>query len=475
VIVARAHFEPSRATHRATLAIAAALAIDLATPASLAQSRTGFAVNRFEPAERGSRHFVVDSLDLRAGSAAAGATLDYAYKPLVIYDASGTERYALVRHQTMLHLGGAVVVFDRLRLALDAPIAIYQDGEAAVVAGEALSASTAPAVGDVRLAADVRVVGAGDPSSPFTLAVGVRAWLPSGLRSPLTSGGSARVAPQVHAAGAAGAFVWAARAAVVYRSRDDDYAGRALGSELFGGVGVGLRTHDGTLTVGPELYAASAFTGGAKLFGERETAVEWVLGAHYDLLRDVRAGAGVGGGLGHGYGTPVLRGLLSLEWVVGRAREAPRTEEPPEPRTPWEGGGGGEGEGDGAATPKKPLAVVTDTEIEIREEIRFATDSADLLGDSDDVLAAVKRILDEHPELRRIRIEGHTDAVGDPAYNDDLSARRAAAVQAWLVGQGGDASRLECGGRGSRDAIDTNETEAGRAKNRRVVFRIVEH
>ncbi|MDB4935970.1 MAG: Outer rane lipoprotein omp16 precursor, partial [Labilithrix sp.] len=117
----------------APLAIATMLAVTLASATSHAQSRTGFAVNRFEPAERGSRHFVVDSLDLRGGSAAAGAVLDYAYKPLVIYDASGTERAALVRHQTLVHLGGSVVIGERLRLAIDAPIAIYQDGEATVV------------------------------------------------------------------------------------------------------------------------------------------------------------------------------------------------------------------------------------------------------------------------------------------------------------------------------------------------------
>ena len=86
----------------------------------------------------------------------------------------------------------------------------------------------------------------------------------------------------------------------------------------------------------------------------------------------------------------------------------------------------------------------------------------------------MKRILDEHPEIRRLRIEGHTDSVGEAAYNDDLSARRAAAVEAWLVGHGIAKERLESAGLGSKEPIDTNETEAGRAKNRRVVFRIVE-
>lgn len=437
-----------------------------------AQTRTGFAVDRFEPAEHGSRQFVVDPLDLRAGTAAAGATLDYAYEPLVLYDASGVERDALVRHQAFVHLGGAIVVARRLRLALDVPVAIYQDGESAIVNGERLSAATSPAFGDVRLAADVRLVG--DHSDPFTLAVGVRGWLPTGLRSQFTSDGSARIAPQVLVAGALGPFVYAARTALVYRSRDDDYAGRTLGSELFAAAGAGVRTRDERLVVGPEISAASAFTGGAKLFGLHETPVEWLFGVHYDVVRTVRIGAGVGSGLGRGYGAPLMRGLASIEWVTAPPPARPRDEEEREERTPWEGFGANHPPPSEPVPPRPPLAVVTQDEIRIEEEIRFAVDSADLVAPSDEVLSAVKRILDEHPEIRKIRVEGHTDATGDPAYNDDLSARRAAAVTTWLVSHGIAPERVESVGRGSREPLDTNDTEAGRAKNRRVVFKILE-
>jgi OmpA-OmpF porin, OOP family len=446
-----------------------ALPLLVTTSVAQAQSRTGFAVNRFEPAERGSRQFAVDSLDLRAGSAAAGATFDYAYKPLVVYDATGAERYALVRHQAVVHVGGAAVVADRLRLALDAPVALYQDGESALVEGVTLSPSNAPAFGDLRLAADIRVVGV--PDAPFSLALGARGWLPTGLRSQFTSDGSARVAPQVLAAGTLDVLVWAARLAVVYRSRDDAYAGRALGSELSGAIGVGVRTLSGRLVVGPELFAASTFGGGAKFLGSRETPAEWLLGAHYDVVTNLRAGAGIGGGLGHGYGSPVVRGLASLEWVTGAPPRKSVTGEEPEPRTPWEGFEGG---GTGAPVKEeRPLAVVTENEIRIEEQLRFATDSADLLAGSDAVLGAVKRVLDEHQEIRRLRIEGHTDSTGDATYNDDLSARRAAAVETWLVGHGIAKERLESAGLGSKEPLETNETEEGRAKNRRVVFRII--
>src|SRR5688500_15183744 len=131
-----------------------ALALLLVASRADAQSRTGFAVSRFEPAERGSSFFVVDDLAFRSG---AGATLAYAHKPLVVEDASGAERFALVRHQAFVHAGGALVVRDRFRVGADVPFAIFQDGEAGIIAGEPHKAATEPALGDVRLAADVKL------------------------------------------------------------------------------------------------------------------------------------------------------------------------------------------------------------------------------------------------------------------------------------------------------------------------------
>jgi outer membrane protein OmpA-like peptidoglycan-associated protein len=69
----------------------------------------------------------------------------------------------------------------------------------------------------------------------------------------------------------------------------------------------------------------------------------------------------------------------------------------------------------------------------------------------------------------RITIEGHTDNVGTEAYNQDLSARRAAAVKDALVGDFDiDTGRLTTAGFGESRPRETNETIAGRARNRRV-------
>lgn len=67
-----------------------------------------------------------------------------------------------------------------------------------------------------------------------------------------------------------------------------------------------------------------------------------------------------------------------------------------------------------------------------------------------------------------VRIVGHTDSRGDPAANDNLSVDRAASVRDWLVMRGIPAPRFSVSGRGARDPLANNDTDAGRASNRRV-------
>lgn len=70
----------------------------------------------------------------------------------------------------------------------------------------------------------------------------------------------------------------------------------------------------------------------------------------------------------------------------------------------------------------------------------------------------------------RVQITGHTDSDGTAAHNLDLSQRRAAAVKNYLVAHGIDGSRLQSDGKGMTQPVAANDTEAGKAKNRRVEF-----
>ncbi|WP_205940741.1 OmpA family protein [Pedobacter paludis] len=80
--------------------------------------------------------------------------------------------------------------------------------------------------------------------------------------------------------------------------------------------------------------------------------------------------------------------------------------------------------------------------------------------------------LNQYPDTD-IKIIGHTDNKGTEVYNQGLSERRAAAVKAYAVSQGVPASRLVTIGKGFAEPIADNETDAGRAANRRVEIVIV--
>ncbi|HYG66893.1 MAG TPA: OmpA family protein, partial [Anaeromyxobacteraceae bacterium] len=88
-------------------------------------------------------------------------------------------------------------------------------------------------------------------------------------------------------------------------------------------------------------------------------------------------------------------------------------------------------------------------------------------------LDAIAGILEAHPEIGRIRVEGHTDDVGSAAYNKDLSQRRAESVVSALAARGVPRERLVPVGYGFERPVASNATALGRAKNRRVEFTIV--
>jgi outer membrane protein OmpA-like peptidoglycan-associated protein len=104
--------------------------------------------------------------------------------------------------------------------------------------------------------------------------------------------------------------------------------------------------------------------------------------------------------------------------------------------------------------------------------VQFAFDSAEILPESKSNLDSLGTAL-RSPELStyQIRIEGHTDSIGRPEYNQHLSSRRAESVKQYLVQQGGvTPERLAIVGRGEDENIADNKTSTGRQKNRRVEF-----
>lgn len=128
---------------------------------------------------------------------------------------------------------------------------------------------------------------------------------------------------------------------------------------------------------------------------------------------------------------------------------------------------------DGCPDEGESKVRVTATKIEILDRVYFDTNRATIQGRSFDVLNQVASVMKANPQITRLRVEGHTDSRGRDEYNEELSQRRADAVQTYLEGRGVAPERLEAKGYGEATPIADNNTKAGRAENRRVEFTIV--
>ncbi|HLT35509.1 MAG TPA: OmpA family protein [Enhygromyxa sp.] len=104
--------------------------------------------------------------------------------------------------------------------------------------------------------------------------------------------------------------------------------------------------------------------------------------------------------------------------------------------------------------------------------ITFDNNQATIRSSSTPTLDKAVEVLKANPDIR-IKISGHTDSKGDRNHNLDLSSRRAESVKNYLVEHGIDESRILTEGLGPDKPIDSNDTKAGRANNRRIEFEIV--
>jgi outer membrane protein OmpA-like peptidoglycan-associated protein len=565
--------------HRLPIAIAAVFVAALNARDAFAQS-SGFALDRFDPSERGSDWFTEESMDFRGHLRPAGGIVgDWARKPLVTYAPDGTEHTALVSDALYAYFGGALVLWDRARVGLQVPIALYQAGDNANASGQFFTAPSGASFGDVRLGIDA--LAWGRYGQPVSVGGGVQLYVPTGDRAAFTGDGKVRIVPRVLAAGTIGAFEYAGRLGIAYRAQNDRFAGSPTGSQVFFGAAAGVRAVDDKLVAGPELSLATGIEDADAFFKRHTTPLEILFGAHYAVAPEWRVGGGVGPGLTRAFGTPEVRFVLSAEYVAAYHEPVPcpppppadrdhdgildaedacpdvpgiRTDDPatngcpppppdrdhdgivdaedacpdvpgvktddpktngcppdrdkdgiidaedacpdvpgvrtndpktngcPPPPSDRDKDGIIDAEdacpdvpGEKTDDPKTngcPPARIEQDEIKISKQVQFKFDSDVILPESDIVLGAVVTILIEHPEISRVRVEGHTDDRGTEAYNMRLSDRRAASVVKWLVKHGVDKNRLASKGFGRSRPLDHANTDEARALNRRVELHI---
>jgi outer membrane protein OmpA-like peptidoglycan-associated protein len=136
-------------------------------------------------------------------------------------------------------------------------------------------------------------------------------------------------------------------------------------------------------------------------------------------------------------------------------------------------GRAGPAEADGC--PKaRPWVVYESGKLMLKDAVHFDSGRATIKRNSLPILDELASILKLHPEIKRLRIDGHTDNQGPAVMNLELSQKRAEAVVDYLISKGVEPERLSAKGFGLERPIATNATPLGRAKNRRVECSILE-
>jgi OOP family OmpA-OmpF porin len=481
-----------------------------------------------DPAPAGDTALLVPSADARGnGTLRARLVFDYAVAPLVLIQSDQSTR-DVVSAQRAAHLGLSLSAFHRLLAYVNLPLSIAVAGGELENRGVALPPpDDGVGLGDARLGA--RVHWLGPLEDGFQIANAAELWFPVGSEARYSGDGQLRARLLAVAGLSLRRFAGSFQLGLGFRSAEalpgilPTRVGRTL--EL----GIAARApldRGGHVWVGPELAAQLGFGDGAKLLDPRSSAAQALLAVRvHPLLGALELGAAFGPGLGQGAGSPDYRVLA----FVGFSPEAPPP--PPDadsdgvadsadiclnlpgepssdplmngcPEAPLDSDGDSipdgfdacprePGEPTGvrrthgcpkpavpvappAPVPEPPAATVSEHEITISEQVQFETGTAVIRPESDAILGAVRHALHEHPEIRLVEIQGHTDDTGTPELNRHLSQERAAAVHAWLVAHGIDAARLRPIGYGQAHPLADNTSEAGRAKNRRVEFRILE-
>lgn len=123
---------------------------------------------------------------------------------------------------------------------------------------------------------------------------------------------------------------------------------------------------------------------------------------------------------------------------------------------------------------QKQLVVIKGCKIDIAEKIYFDSGKSTILPKSYAVLDNIAQLLTNQDQINLVRVEGHTDNVGQPERNKTLSQERADSVVRYLTDKKVAASRLTAQGFGQEKPIASNKTASGRSTNRRVEFIIAD-
>ena len=463
-----------------------------------------------------------------------GASLQWTQGMLALQ--LGDQRDQLLASRLSLDLGATRAIsfplLGRAEIGVHFPLALYQKSDFSLLERQGVSgplvdpiATTAP--GDLRLGFKTTVLHAS--ATPLGIALGAVAdlRLPTGNPKAFTSDGLAFV-PSAVASGEWGRFRADGQLGYVFRGQGQ-YAQLVIHDGWSGGLGMAVRLPKAggienwrAIAEATALWPRGVGTSGQRYrtAASARAGLRFVLGLRTEL--DVGGGAGLGE---PGYGREAWRVFATLRFTplpVGYVPppEPPKPEPPLEPVKPAPEAVGEDRDHDGVLAPldlcpdepgtpendgcpdrdrdgipdiqdkcpdepgpaindgcppkeDEPLVEIETERLTLRDAIAFDFGKDTIKPESDRILNQIATLLSQHPEVKRIRVEGHTDNIGSRPYNLDLSQRRAASVVRALVARGVQRGVLFPSGYGFDRPVATNDTALGRAKNRRVEFVVV--
>lgn len=391
-----------------------------------------------------------------------GFNLQYAFEPVELVPATGSAaRVAGVIDDFLVgHFTGAVGLTDWLDVGIDVPIAVYEtffnfvhrDASQCIVTA-ACPKQTKTKMGDILFAVKLRLLDS--DRHTFGLAIQPFFLFPTGSGYYFTgygqfSGGGKLVADvninrKIFLALNVGYQV------LQNVNYAPDTAFATTNDQLFFSLG-------SNIPIGKNFAALMEFYGQTLAKGPFRHTIqspfEFLIGARYEPGVVKRWGFSMlgGTGLSRGFGAPEWRAMAQVAYRNTKVVELEdETLSPVSVEAPYE------------------------EKIIIMQKIHFAFNKWDIRPVSYPILDDIVRVLEQNPQIRRLRIEGHTDWIGSDEYNMRLSQRRAESVRHYLIKKGISPDRLTAVGYGESRPVADNNTDEGRARNRRTEFTVLDN
>ncbi len=410
---------------------------------SASSSAASFDVTGFRPTVDSSDYFsIYSSRTMPKRGWHAGFWLNWANEPYEF--GNGTTRVRGIVDDTIVgDFVGSYAFTDKITVGVDLPAVFYED----FVNQTTLNHETKGGIGDLGVLGKIQLIN--PEEKRFGLAAIPFITFPtSNLSSEfagngnITGGAKLALDAKLHERVDVGLNV-----GFRFREPTRSLGGQKISHQMTMGLGTNVKIVDKLDFIG-EVDSSTVMT---DFFHKRTTPVELRGGLRYEIQEGLQANVGAGMGVNNGISDPQVRVLAGITYTHKPGFVEEKVEETPVPSGPKAG-----------------------EELKLADKVYFELNKSEIRDISRPTLDKAAAYLRKHPQITKLRIEGHTCDLASDQYNQALSERRAQSVVDYLVGQGVEPSRLHAMGYGEKYPAVPNTDEPHREQNRRVQFFIEE-